>query len=90
MWLLLTFVLVTAMSFAGMAQPTPALTAITWNVEQPRGRRLQGVAECLARRAPDVISVQEICEEEADELRRRLATLTSRPWSAIPSGASWC
>ena len=80
MWFL-TFVLVASTSFAGMAQPTPALTAITWNVEQPQGRRLQAVAEFLARRAPDLIAVQEIYEEEGDELRRRLATLTSRPWS---------
>jgi endonuclease/exonuclease/phosphatase family metal-dependent hydrolase len=56
------------------------LKALTWNIEQPQGARLQGIIEFLVRQAPDVIALQEIYEGESATLRSELRARTGKPW----------
>jgi endonuclease/exonuclease/phosphatase family metal-dependent hydrolase len=55
-------------------------TAITWNVEQPQGRRLRGVIDFLISQDADVVALQEMYEGEAAALRSELEVRTSKPW----------
>jgi endonuclease/exonuclease/phosphatase family metal-dependent hydrolase len=59
-----------------------SLKALTWNIEQPQGARLQGVIDFLIRQNPDVIALQEIYEGESATLRSQLRARTGKPWDA--------
>jgi endonuclease/exonuclease/phosphatase family metal-dependent hydrolase len=80
--------LVLAAALAGAAavggayspQPRLPLQVLTWNVEQPQGRRLQSVIDFLISRNSDVIALQEIYEQESEDLRSQLRSRTAKPW----------
>jgi endonuclease/exonuclease/phosphatase family metal-dependent hydrolase len=62
--------------------PVSSIKAITWNVERPQGKRLDGVIEFLSSQDAHVIALQEVYEGDAGHIRSQLRARTSKPWEA--------